>query len=214
MADHFRAGSYPNKYALYAGIVLPTSDSIRLTGFELGIIVDTSNLEDKPYVGMKQLRGLDGLAAQSLKVIEEALALYRLTCEDPEEESLRAFARTLLADTGSTQGWGEDHEYTQDVLEDFFWYRHYLSDWACGSEADAGEVTAQHVRYHVFPYTKNFPITWRNRCMFVTNNGRIGLGSRPCQPGDVVCIFFSAKRPFILRKVPSEDFLSCQRGLR
>ncbi|KAJ9636395.1 hypothetical protein H2201_003560 [Coniosporium apollinis] len=205
LAGHFHAGFHIGKHSPCAGTTLSTSDSIEIAGFQLGTIVDMSILQYASAVDEKQLRGPDGCSAQNLKVIEDALAFYLLTCKDPEEESLKGFARTLIADTGSTQGRGKDHKYTQDVLEDFFWYRRYLSAWACGRDADGVEVTAQVVRDHVVPYAKNLHTTWLHRCIFVTDNSRIGLGSRSCQPGDVVCIFFSAECPFILRKVPTRD---------
>ena len=48
-------------------------------------------------------------------------------------------------------------------------------------------------------YTSAMSIAWQGRSYFSTKGGRVGLGPSSSQPGDSICIFFSAHVPHILR---------------
>jgi hypothetical protein len=39
-----------------------------------------------------------------------------------------------------------------------------------------------------------------NRCFFITKQGYIGIGPLILQGGDICCVLFGAKTPFILRR--------------
>lgn len=43
------------------------------------------------------------------------------------------------------------------------------------------------------------------RSLFITRKGHVGLGPREMKPGDLVCLFFSARVPFILRPKPERN---------
>lgn len=51
----------------------------------------------------------------------------------------------------------------------------------------------------VVTYTKLLWSHWNGRSFFTTQSGRIGLGLRTMKPGNSVCIFFGAPKPYIMR---------------
>ena len=47
--------------------------------------------------------------------------------------------------------------------------------------------------------------TWNYRCLFLTNDGRIGLGPKTQKSGNSVWILSRGRIPFILRQVDCND---------
>ncbi len=201
--SYFNAGFHGDMQGRLVGMVIPTSNSIKVPGFELGTIVDTAILKLEPGRDVSQLVGPEGNAAQSLQSITDALASYRLVCDHPEEHLLKRFARTLMADACFVVGEDDPEIYVQDALKYFILFRRSLSCWAKERKDEAIVLTADHVEETLLTY-ENLPV-WRHRCMFFTKDGQIGFGSRSCRPGDIVCVLFSAQVPYILRKVPDRD---------
>ena len=206
VASHFHAGVHGKATTPSKDIFIAGSDSIQLHGFQIGTILSTSALEFKEYKNSEDFEGPNGVAAQILDTINETYANYRRLCHGPEDTLLRRFARTLVADTTSRPGIDiDDLQYLQDPHEDYLWFREYLLD--CKYSRRGWDVAANRQRRieNASAYIKDLPAEWRNRSFFVTDSGRIGLCSRSCQPGDIVCIFLSAKHTYVLRKVPDKS---------
>ena len=55
----------------------------------------------------------------------------------------------------------------------------------------------------VLVYTKLLWSHWNGRSFFTTSGGRIGLGLRTMKPGDSICIFFGAPKPYMMRRTPT-----------
>jgi len=122
VAAYFHAGFHPKDKVLFEDVLIPNSDSIQLRGFPGGPVFGTSPLEYQNCKDTEELMGPEGLAAQELNMMDEAYALYRTVCHEPENSLFRRFARTLVAVTGSFSGTSHsenDHKYLQDAREDY-----------------------------------------------------------------------------------------------
>ena len=205
---HFHAGYHLNSKILFEDNLIPNSDSIQARGFRIGTILGTSDLQYNNYKESKELMSPEGLAARELTMMDEAYALYQTVCHERENILLRRFSRTLIADTVSPSGGfrnSDDHKYLQDTREDYVWYRAYLSDFKYMRRGTDSAINQEKMRQNASPFARNLPTQWYNRSFFVTDSGRIGLCSRSCQPGDIVCIFLGAKHTYVLRKVPDKS---------
>ncbi|EXJ72755.1 uncharacterized protein A1O5_03902 [Cladophialophora psammophila CBS 110553] len=70
-----------------------------------------------------------------------------------------------------------------------------------------GDFQARFVKENLLALTRHFDhVPSCGRPLFRTENGYIGTGPRLVQPGDVCCVLFGGKVPFILRPV-SDHFL-------
>jgi hypothetical protein len=58
-------------------------------------------------------------------------------------------------------------------------------------------------------YVEALSSATHERCFFTTRSGRIGLGPKHTEPGNVVCIFYNGYTPFTIR--PREDSESKKR---
>jgi hypothetical protein len=178
-------------------LLLASPRSLKICGLLVGTVIGTSSLKyhDTGHKNATQD------AALNLKVIEDA---YHLGCRfGTPTEVLAPFTRTLNADRSYDYGVDTYTRYQQNTLEDFNWYMQYLN--ACVNPGQHTMPTDQQIKDHVHPYVRFLANTWRNRCFFVTDNYRMGLASQSCQPGDKICIFFSADTPFVLRPVENKD---------
>jgi hypothetical protein len=205
LSPHFHAGICPENDFRQREVLVTGSNKIRLRGFQLGTIIGMSDLRWMKYEDDETYEGPSGSASQTLEMIDEAFTLYQENCNDVEDILLERFSRTLVADSmymlGTTTGTSGNYKYSQDPLEDYKYLRDYLLEWKGEGTL---ELSQYHVAKHVAVYAENLPITWRNRSFFVTDSGRIGLCSRSCEPGDVVCIFLSLKHTYTVRKRSEE----------
>jgi hypothetical protein len=131
-------------------------------------------------------------------------------CHEPENVLLRRFARTLVADTASLSGnltshSDNDHKYLQDAREDYVWYRAYLSDFKHNRRGTDSAINQEKMSQNAHPYALSQPTQWRNRSLFGTPFGLLGLCSQSCRSGNIICISLSAKHPYGFRKVPNKS---------
>ena len=76
--------------------------------------------------------------------------------------------------------------------------------------SDFGPELTSSVRWWEFikPYALAMDATLAGRSIFVTRKGRLGIGPRNVQKGDLVCVLFGGDVPFILREVDSGERLN------
>jgi hypothetical protein len=200
---HFSAG-ITTKDSLSKPKLFPNSDNIEVAGFELGVVVATLPLEHKDLIETDTIGGPKGHAAQNLQVIDDTLSLYKV----PHNENkgfLEKLARTLLTDSYQDPETSIWQSYPEDVQDHFIQYRRYLSIWAHGETDAHADLDFVSVAERASKYSRHIPGTWQGRSLCVTDNGRVGLVSQSCQPGDCLCIFLGANMPFALRKVEGQE---------
>jgi hypothetical protein len=125
---------------------------------------------------------------------------------------LKRFSRTWEADTGGVAGIREQGKYRHNPHEDYEWFQKYLSHWKHIQEETAEGIGQHNLLNHAGVYGPSIARVWRNRSLFVTDTGLIGLCSQSCRPGDVVCIFLLAIHTYVVRKVPERSsfkLISC-----
>ena len=67
------------------------------------------------------------------------------------------------------------------------------------------DIAASSLRKEREPFGLMAMTAWSYRCLFRTNDGRIGLGPNTQRPGDSVWILSGGQVPFILRQVDCND---------
>jgi hypothetical protein len=206
---HYDAGCYQQSVSLDGALFL-RSNSLRVRGFRIGTIKETSALQWTIFKKLKELEGSDGIAAQLLTRIDQAFAAYQRVCQEPDRLMLERFARTLVANNGSSLISQLHQNHAQDALEDYEWFRKYLLHWK--HAPNGPPIDNHHLFNNIARYIANLPSIWRHRSFFVTESGHIGLCSQSCRPGDIVCIFLSLRHTYVVRKVPekrSVKLISC-----
>jgi hypothetical protein len=98
---------------------------------------------------------------------------------------------------------GPPRRYQRDVLEDFNMFKVYLLDVLNNNLGRF--VTTDQRQKHVHPYLPYSNNTWKHRCFFIADNGRIGLASKSSKPVDKIYILLSANTSFVLRHVKGVD---------
>jgi len=179
-------------------------EALSVRGLLVGEIADTLPSYTPALNGTSNNFGPDGNAARILKVIEDASSKYKqywpLVSSEAMAASLaRAWKMNALyrSETESFQ------QYTGDIREDFLFVLKYL-EWKKTGNLDI-EVTRESAERHLLPYMTHLRQINVGRRFIVTREGKIGLASQSCKPGDSVCIFLEAKNPHILRKVENQD---------
>lgn len=145
-------------------------------------------------------------SAQRLGIIEDALKLYNNHGSRSDgDKPLDSFAKALIAERGShsLRDIGVTMKYRQDALVDLNGYMEHLT--AAALMVRNPRVTTNLMLEHTRPYHSAIIATWSGRCFFVTDDGKPGVASQACRPGDKVCIFFDAETPINLRSVDNKD---------
>lgn len=106
------------------------------------------------------------------------------------EPLLEALAQTLLAKH-------VQYPTTFDFSGCYTAWRTYYKQWM----RKAGRLKVKdHEWKKIMSFEENFVAATLDRAFFVTDNGRMGLGSPNMQESDVVAIFKGGRTPFILRR--------------
>ena len=177
------------------------SQKLRARGIYIGTIVEKTRLRQRNHHRFEEFWGPAGVAAQELAVVLEALEMCKRHVSGPEDQVLARFARTLVNDTSRAGSSVLTTSYTGPVLEDFQWYRRYLTHSAYGRTGEGALWRRECLTTHVARFGAYLRTT--GRCVFVTSDGRMGVASESCNPGDVVSVLLGAKHPYILR--PADD---------
>jgi hypothetical protein len=202
MSWHFHAGYQSDSFSPPDMNMMPDPASIKLSGFEVDEIGHTVGLEWQWSIDQAELRGPGGRCSRILKILNECFQLYQTGgTKVTHELMLESYARTLIANPyldGVQEGKDSGH-----LREDYKWFKRYLEYAAYGKTPEGANWRQKFYNdNNVGLYLSSLSVMWKNRCFFVTKGGRIGLGSQRSKAGDTVCVFFSARHPYILRKTP------------
>jgi hypothetical protein len=178
---------------------------LSLKGVVVGEIVDTLSASTPALDGTPNDQGPSGNAAQILGMISEAFARY--TAHSPltsPEAKTTGVARTWRMNTVYNAATESFEPYSQNIHEDCLFTLKYLEFIKSTDESDV-EITQESANRHLIPYMTHLRQLGYGRSFIFTKEGGIGMSSRACKPGDLVCIFVGARNPHVLRKAAGKD---------
>lgn len=111
----------------------------------------------------------------------------------------QAFWRAIFTDAQTTNTWTDFTAYPVATTPASDWKIADLEYWAKNGDFLDNENRSILAKYHK-----------KKRQMFITRNGHIGLSSEVLSPGDLVCIFFGARLPFIIRRCAKQVNLTSE----
>lgn len=144
-----------------------------------------------------QITGANVVIKLSTQFIDTTLPLVY-----PQADRLKAFVLTLSAG----RGWlikDVENDGLATHLADFAAYQNRAYDIA-RSVSGPSEENSQPRRDagdgDWYPYARRASRICNNRRLFISKKGYLGLGPKVLQEGDLCCILYGAKTPFILRR--------------
>lgn len=127
-----------------------------------------------------------------------------------QRHSLVTHVRTLVADTVSRRrrDWlvptfaRSLTPYPGDIIEDYFEGKRMLEQSKSSRGLSISDTRSDHCASGM-RYLDSLD-TWRGRNFITTKSGRIGLASNRTKKGDLICILYSTRPVFVLRRDPGE----------
>ena len=172
-----------------------------------GVIVDIVNKTykfsgpDFGYAGNAATSSTEIQRQRLLKLAWMVMQASHTTCAYPADKRLDAFSLTLCAGLFTYQC-AEDH--LQEHRSDFAAY------WKLLSSDVSADPTLNEPQPPLIDDSagERFFLDMKNACngrsFLFTEKGRYGLGPCIAQPGDLCCVIFGAKVPFLLRRTETE----------
>ncbi|KAL8960959.1 MAG: hypothetical protein Q9193_002420 [Seirophora villosa] len=170
--------------------VCDDSNAIKVPGFRVDIVreVVQGGYEDVFTVDKAKTSATASsnlaLESQSLRLFSEVYSM--------EESNLEAYYRTLIANHIDITVPVPSNQTLRDQ------YTYMKQFWVELSEGQPSERPLSEPKSGMLRYAREITYQKPHR-FFNTEGGRIGLGPRTLQPGDVICVFYSAGPLFALR---------------
>ncbi|KAI4115246.1 MAG: hypothetical protein LQ345_004121, partial [Seirophora villosa] len=170
--------------------VCDDSNAIKVPGFRVDIVREVVQGRYRDVFTVDKAEN-SAAASSNLALESQSLTLFS-EVYSMEESNLEAYYRTLIAN---------HFEHTVPVPSDQTLrdqYTYMKQFWVELSERQPSERPLSEPKSGMLRYAQGVEAQRFHR-FFNTKGGRIGLGPRKLQPGDVICVFYSAGPLFALR---------------
>jgi hypothetical protein len=189
----YLAAGQPGEHGLAIERITACSDSdeVQIPGINVDTLIDTADLTDlNHWNGMpSSIQSHYGHMASADTRGRELLDRVRPRFDF----TISQYARALVAN----QDWNKSCEYPAGQIEEHYEETfQYIRKISALDRRTAGQTPPTRKT----PFLNSLNSVMDGRSLFVTENGRIGVGPRAMRPGDHVCVFFSGYCPWILRR--------------
>ena len=185
-------------------IVLPDERLLRVAGFHVDTV---SRVIPNTFIWWDQVPRADraATATQTLEWETRSLELSKTTYGDSEGVP-EAYWRTLCANVhDDINGFWNKCRCSHDLHYKTF--HQYLTNASNISSKTITGAEFSNIAYQgietsdkYYRYMDSVIRACDGRRFFSTDGGRIGLGEPDTMPGDLICVFYGARTPFILRR--------------
>lgn len=175
-------------------------DSISIFGAKIDVVAETvATYECKWSRESTKVVGSNGLAAQMLRWFDDCWELALQTCHGDAEIAFEAYWKTLLTDVASV---GQPFYHADlDVLVSGRLFREDLQLWSQTAADRTEELSVkQSNEQQIQPLFNRLQTVWKNRVLFATKGGRLGVAHKTTRPGDEVYAFFGGSDLYVVRK--------------
>jgi hypothetical protein len=186
----FEAGFEPGGPRLSYVEVLEASNEIGVRGFHVDVVKRVVSSSYTESSSMGNLLGPEGDSAKNLSWMLECEALFLEITPDSVDVS-EAYCRALVADHYGVE------PIQVDVRQD---YHNLKQELSAKSEYRVFSDLARDASNSITQYITAISLH-RNRRLFHTRDGRIGLGPKDTKCGDLVCMLYGGRPLFLLRPV-------------
>ena len=178
-----------------------------------GLCVDTvSQVIPNTFVWWDQVARADraATARQTFEFEARSLELSKNVYKDKDGVP-EAYWRTLCTNVHEDQNDCWENCYCSHDVHYTMFHRYLQNATSINSEtisgADFSNIAYQSIETNneYYQYMDSVIRACDGRRFFSTNGGRIGLGEPDTRPGDLICIFYGARTPFILRRKENDS---------
>ncbi|KAL8917298.1 MAG: hypothetical protein Q9208_008019 [Pyrenodesmia sp. 3 TL-2023] len=128
--------------------------------------------------------------------------------DDPNgDHAVFAYTQTLSSGGNATASWDARHYHEIDCEEWFAQGAAYLTAALAETDLVSAELRDRAVGGDLYKWTRAANGSASNRSFGRTTQGRYVLGPKVMETGDVVCVLFGGKMPFVLRPWDDGRFL-------
>ena len=154
------------------------------------------------FTGASEAKNVVEYAGRGPRWIDECLRMQRMV-SGSQHGTTDALLRTLVANLlRLPQEYAPDSPNLEAMFTALEIYLEQIRDHSDSwSESLTSEILLVGERYL---YSLDFAC--KGRVVFATHEGRLGLGPRDTQSGDMICVFRTCQVPLILRKGPEEEY--------
>jgi hypothetical protein len=187
----FEAGFEPGGPRLSYVEILEGLNEIAVKGFPVDFVKKVVSSSYTESSTISSLLGPEGDCAKNLSWMSECEALFFDITPNATDVS-EAYCRALVANHYGVES------IQVDVQQD---YSNLKKEYIAKSEYKASSSLARDASNSITQYITSMSLH-RNRRLFSTTDGRIGLGPKDTKRGDLVCMLYGGRPLFLLRPIP------------